>query len=91
MTQIPPPDTASADRPEYDKLRGDKTRQIAPRLVSAACPTPEMGTGPSSIPACQARPTTSDPPRKNVVVAGQGEAMHGPEMRAALQQLARKF
>jgi glyoxylase-like metal-dependent hydrolase (beta-lactamase superfamily II) len=27
----------------------------------------------------------------NVVVTGQGEAMHGPEMRAALQQFARKF
>jgi hypothetical protein len=25
------------------------------------------------------------------VVTGHGEAMHGPEMRAALQQLARHF
>jgi|SRR4051812_25532414 hypothetical protein len=33
MTQIPLSQTASADRPEYDKLRDDKTRQIAPDVA----------------------------------------------------------
>ena len=33
MSQIPLSETASADRPEYDKLRDDKTRQIAPDLA----------------------------------------------------------
>jgi hypothetical protein len=33
MAQIPLSETASADRPEYDKLRDDKTRQIAPDLA----------------------------------------------------------
>jgi hypothetical protein len=32
MTQIPLPETASADRPEADKLRDDKTRQVTPDL-----------------------------------------------------------
>jgi glyoxylase-like metal-dependent hydrolase (beta-lactamase superfamily II) len=33
MPQIPLSETASADRTEYDKLRDDKTRQIAPDLA----------------------------------------------------------
>src|SRR3569833_1531412 len=33
MTQIPLSRTASADRPEYDKLRDDKPRQIAPDVA----------------------------------------------------------
>ena len=33
MAQIPLSETASADRTEYDKLRDDKTRQIAPDLA----------------------------------------------------------
>jgi hypothetical protein len=33
MSQIPLSGTASADRPEYDKLRDDKMRQIAPDLA----------------------------------------------------------
>jgi hypothetical protein len=33
MTQIPLSHTASADRPEYDKLRDDKARQIAPDVA----------------------------------------------------------
>src|SRR4051794_37108280 len=33
MAQIPLSETASADRPEYDSLRNDKTRQIAPDLA----------------------------------------------------------
>jgi hypothetical protein len=35
MAQIPLSETASADCPEYDKLRNDKTRQIAPDLAFA--------------------------------------------------------
>ena len=33
MTQIPLSESASADSPENDKLRDDKTRQIAPDLA----------------------------------------------------------
>jgi phosphoribosyl 1,2-cyclic phosphodiesterase len=33
MAQIPLSETASADCAEYDKLRNDKTRQIAPDLA----------------------------------------------------------
>src|SRR3978361_1712906 len=33
MAQIPLSETASADRPENDKLRDDKTRQIAPDVA----------------------------------------------------------
>src|SRR3978361_2156696 len=33
MAQIPLSDAASADRPEFDKLRDDKTRQIAPDVA----------------------------------------------------------
>ena len=33
MTQILLSHTASADRPEYDKLRDDKARQIAPDVA----------------------------------------------------------
>jgi hypothetical protein len=36
MPQVPLTKTASADHPEDDKLRGDKTRQIAPDLAYLA-------------------------------------------------------
>jgi len=74
MTQIPLSQTASADPPEYDKLRDDKTRQIAPdiayrqiaivNVVLLGRPGAGDGNCSSSIRRCRGRPPTSNLPRR---------------------------
>jgi hypothetical protein len=82
MTQIPLSQTASADRPEYDKLRDDKTRQIAPDVAYRQIAIvnvvfvgqPGAGDGNWTLNGgCRARPPTSDPPRRRDLegLAGQ--------------------
>jgi hypothetical protein len=84
MAQIPLSETASADRPEYDKLRDDKTRQIAPdvayrqiaivNVIFFGRPGAGDGkTGRSSTRECQGRPLTLGQRLKpgSVALAGQ--------------------